>query len=107
MEDSAINTVTNKLVAMANILLFSTDTSASVLAWIRKVGGIIFVNQDAVALNTFDMTMQGWFQRAAGTLRFIGQAQPSTHQLPDNFLSMMPVSLIDWHGSNEEAQICD
>ena len=65
------------------------------------------LNQGAVALDTSGMTMQGWFQRAAGTMKFIGQAHPSTHPLPAYFLARLPVSLIGWHGSDEEAQIVE
>ena len=63
------------------------------------------IHQGAFAFTTFDMTMQGWFQRAAGTLQFIESATPSTHPLPDSFLSHLPVSLLGWHGSDAEAQI--
>ena len=38
-------------------------------------------------------------------MKFIGAAQPSTHPLPDNFLTQLPVSLLGWVGSDEEARI--
>ena len=63
------------------------------------------IHQGAVALTSADMAMDSWFRRAAGTLQFIEKAQPSSHSLPDNFLSLLPVSLLGWHGSDEEAQI--
>ena len=35
----------------------------------------------------------------------MGTAQASTHPLPDNFLAQLPVSLLGWVGSDEEAKI--
>lgn len=63
------------------------------------------IHQGAFALTTFDMTMESWFQRAVGALRFMEQAKSSSQQLPDDFLTRLPVSLLGWHGSDEEARI--
>ena len=59
------------------------------------------IQQGAYSFTTADMAMECWFIRAAGTLKFIESAQPSTHPLPDNFLSRLPVSLLGWVGSDE------
>ena len=63
------------------------------------------IQQGAYSLTTADMAMECWFIRAAGTLKFMGTAQASTHPLPDNFLAQLPVSLLGWVGSDEEAKI--
>lgn len=61
--------------------------------------------QGACSLTTADMAMESWFMRAAGTLKFMGTAQASTHPLPHNFLALLPVSLLGWFGSDEEAKL--
>lgn len=63
------------------------------------------IQQGAYSLTTADMAMECSFIRAAGTLKFMGTAQASTHPLPDNFLAQLPVSLLGWVGSDEEAKI--
>jgi hypothetical protein len=61
--------------------------------------------QGSYSLTTADMAMERWFVRAVGTLRFIESAKPSTHVLSDDFLTQLPVSVLGWSGSDEEAQI--
>ena len=63
------------------------------------------IQQGAYSLTTADMATEVWFKRAAGTLKFMATAQTSTQPLPDAFLSQLPVSLVGWNGSDEEAQI--
>lgn len=63
------------------------------------------INKGAYAFTTADMAMDSWFVRAVAVLRFIKTAQPSTHPLPDDFLNRLPVSLVGWNGSDEEAQL--
>ena len=38
-------------------------------------------------------------------MQFIEKTKTSTNPLRDNFLTQFPVSLLGWHGSDEEAQI--
>jgi hypothetical protein len=64
------------------------------------------IQQASYSLTTADMATESWFVRAAGTLRFIESAKPSTHPLPD-FLARLPVSVLGWSGSDEETQIND
>jgi hypothetical protein len=61
--------------------------------------------QGSYSLTTADMAMDSWFFRAAGILRFMEKAHLSRRPLSSDFLTRVPVSILDWNGSDEEAQI--
>lgn len=63
------------------------------------------IKQGAYALTTVDMGMDSWFQRASGALKFMEQAKQSAKPLPGDVLNNLPVSLLGWHGSDQENQL--
>jgi hypothetical protein len=62
------------------------------------------IKKGAAPYTTYDLITDGWFQQVAGTLKFIEQAKPSKKSyLPDD-LSMLSVAVLDYKGSDWEAQ---
>lgn len=58
--------------------------------------------------NTFEISMASWFETTAKTLDFMAQAQPSKRSLfKTNDLKYLPVSILNWNGSEEKKQLDD
>ncbi len=62
-------------------------------------------NKGAVTTTTFDISMASWFRQAAGTLKFVRASKPSKQsQWTDEVLETLPVTLLNWVGSEEREQ---
>ena len=62
-------------------------------------------NQGAVSNTTADITMESWFRQVAGTLKFVHVSTPSKQsQWPDDILEILPVTILNWVGSEEREQ---
>lgn len=82
-----------------NIVFIRTETCEQYLAAVK---------QKAYAYTTFDITMQGWFDRAAGALTFIKSAYPAQQNLlPENLLTELSVELLGWSGYDRNHTLND
>lgn len=59
----------------------------------------------AYAFTTADMALDAWFRRAVATLTFLESAQSPATSVPFDYLQALPVSVLGWNDSDQEAQL--
>ncbi len=64
------------------------------------------LKRGASPFTTFDIAMDSWFRSPAATLLFLSQADQSRRSLlPAKLLHQLPVSILGYHGSDQEAEL--
>ena len=64
------------------------------------------LKRGANPFTTFDIAMDSWFRSPAATLLFLSQAHDSRRSLlPAKLLQQLPVSILGYHGSDQEAEL--
>lgn len=63
------------------------------------------LKQGAAPFTTFDMAMDSWFRSTAATLKFLSHAAASALPLPVKLLPALPVSILGYHDSEQEAEL--
>ena len=84
---------------------FLTDKNGKRISTTTSTEYLEAKNKGAISNTTADISMDSWFRQVAGTLKFVRESNPSKQsQWTDDILETLPVTLLNWVGSEEREQ---